>query len=1219
MQRRQTRRRARRQAQRQAPRSPYQQLRKARALTPSGGQRNVGPRYGPGRRGPQRIVTYGTGEVDVISQRKYRQQRASQRLRAREEARRGKPARAKVREDRFKPVQVAGLDVGKAVSKLAAPGTPLAAFGPQSKGTNIARGVTSMPFHVAKATIESPEKVIPATLKTAQETVVNIPSSAVQTVKHPQQAAEQALKDVKRRYGPAVAGRPEQVQQRIKREGAFAEVAEIAGVGAGASRLVARAVKTTKRGRRYMDRSPAREAAGTSIRVGQRRRKGIVGQSLHRSRRRKQRREAEKLYRRADAEAQNKRPEKAAELREKALKKDPRRASEKQIRQRYDQREDLAERRRRVHRGQTLKKSKQALDKKHADVQLLLAQKIIKPNRESLQRYHDDLEKESQGDMTDAQRVASERTRKQLRQALDAEAKGKLDLDDLNTKADDYSRVVRPLQDELGERRIFAPDQIHMARLIPYAVREMDAKWRAPEQVTRAIKEGPPPGTGWRKTSQRGGNAIYTRTGRIERHGRALKPREVEAHMRQNGVDPDTVAFVSQAPRAKGAKAYYGAWQSYGARGIAAQTRTGEATRKGMFDLDQEAGMANAAAMQTARDMHNEYAGMLGEFGLREGGKQKIKTFKNGQEAQAYLDNLALQSPEAGGKLTAAAHTWRPVPLRPLFGKREQSDALLGQANDTMATQASRGMAEGVADALNGTGQGRYALVLDDAADQMTKHMKLLAPTGASRAIHQASRLFRETVLTTTITWPAGNIVEGLLRAGVAGVTPSDVRFAKHVHKKLAELDPEMAEEFKIKVGQGNFGVEDMRAIRMTADKFSDNRMLSQIARTLAATRRAPGPKQMADIWGLYTKANFGINGWAEHWVKMGIAGRGLREMNPKLRFFAKVSDNRLKNFSKAVEEGAQGLRNTNAQADLADFVRDAYGRYEAFTPSQRYILSTYTPFAAWIANSVKFLTVTMPRDHPVMSSILLANSRAWEEWRENEGLTLLPGFLAGALPRGPEAVTNLARYTPFSLVGDPVENMAGALLPQVQPIYTALRHGLDWKGAPIGEHERGDDVPAGDRLAESFRSLASSMVPGVNPIKKAVKKGPLSLVNPFPAQKRQHPDITRAFNEIEAIEKAKEQIKKQHPKVSADEPTPRYARLHARERKANVRLHKVSKGEYGETYKEPYEHAPAGTGGTGGGGGGGGFWGDGGSTPTVRPKKEKQPAGGGGGGFWKD
>lgn len=1060
------------------------------------------------------------------------------------------------------------LELGTA-SALRSIGVPIPATKESAKTTR----VLSSPYQVARATAEDPKAVGKATLKGAKDTVVNIPASAVKTVTDPKGAVEGIAKDYKRRYGPLIEGKPEKFRKRIKKEGATAEILDATAVGTGGSRLLAGTLKKTARGRRVMRDLPDQTAPGTTIRTRRRASKGAVGQSIRKYREQKRTKKAQEGYRKADeARARGVDESEVRALKREAAQKDPRRVPEKEIRRRYDEREDLAERRRRGHRSDVLKGTKKAQEggkkkrklarrkgknsEREQSAGLLAAQGIGR-SRESVRKYLDDIREEAKTLASPAKVAANKRLQTRLEAILKDD---KIDFAKVRQAADDYAAVAGPLQAELVERRIVNAKQAQMAKLIPYAVREMGAKWNAGAK-------------------------------RLELDGRSLKAREIEAHMRQNGIDPAKIAFVSQAPGVKGPGAYYKSWQQ--PKGIGSAKRTGEATRKGTFDIDPEAGRANIASMQSLRDAHNEYAEFVKEFGYRGGGKT-IKTFKTKREADQFIRDLAESPAEKGGKLTPATYEWRAVPVSPQFGKHAQGEALLDQVNDILDDGRSLSATEAVETALKGgDSKGRYVLVLDAAADQQMKHIRQLNPTAAGRVFRQGSRLFRGAVLTTSTSWPTGNIIEGLVRAGVRRAGPADARFARRVAQELEKMDPDMAAEFRHRVSQGHFGIEDVQAVHMTAEHFRDSAKLGKLAQLLGAMRRTPGPKQVADFWTTYTKIIFGSNGLIEHHVKQAMAGQAMKDLL--------LSERQITNWGKAIEEAARGLRNTNAQIEIARDVRRAYGKYEAFSPSQRFIISHFTPFAAWALNAAYFLTWVLPKDHPILTAVAAANARAWEEWRKDEALNLLPGFLQGASPtKG--GLRRIGRYTPFALAGNPTETAGRLVLPQFSGAILATM-GVDWKLKPLAGKENAFDVTEGERLAGVGAALAGSFVPGLNPIRKVMKDG-LEGLDPFAPVNRQAPAVTKAFHELDKIKAAKDEFPK---KVTASNPTPEYAKLHRRERALNEKLFKLSKGQYGHHYKTPYNP-----------GGSGGFF-DGARDEESNDFFHRQKDSSSGGGFFSD
>ncbi len=1115
--------------------TPHQQLKRSGELDKKGRQKNAGP---PRKaREKNRIVRTSKG-TKLIPLPKYRRMVRKQKreLAARKRLYAGSQYaddKLSPRDKRLAPVKVAGFSVDAAVADL-----DRRVFPKGNPGLNLAK----MPVQVARATVEDPGGVAKGTGKALKETIVNIPSAAVQTVKDPEKALKQIGADYKRRYGPLLEGDTKKFRERLKKEGALSELADVAGVAGTGSRVAAAAGKVTKR--KVMRDRPDQVAPGTTIRNRRPARRGLLSQVARKGVDRHKLARAQSKYRKADVEDATGNVDRARELRAAGARKDPRRVSEREVRRRYDEREDLAERRRRENRTKVLRDADTALSgrkhgkrtkrlvrrtrsKNEATAGLLVAQRVVKPDRKSVASYLEDVKREATGDLTKAQKSANRRLQRRLTNILDDK---KLDYSKLQKIADDYAEVTAPLQKELVARGVLDPNQEQMAKLIPYAVREMGAKWN-PEAK------------------------------RLEKQGRSVKAREIEAHMRQNGVDPEKVAFVSQAPKVKGPGSYYKSFQR--PQGVGSQRRTGEATRKGTMDVDAEVGRANAASMQGLRDAHNEYSEFVKEFGYR-AGSDKVQTFKTGKEADRAIADMASQSPEQGGKLTASTYGWRAVPLNPPFGKKSQADTLLDQANDLTADGRSTSSVEAVESALKGEGSGDYALVLDDAADQMGKHMRQLNPAPAAAAMRQVGRQFSSTVLTTSTTWPAGNIIEGLTRAGVAKAGPADVLFYRQVHKRLEKLDPAMAAELEHRMSQGHFGLADMRAIHTTTDSFKGSPTLQGVARALGTVRRTPGAKQVADVWTAYTRTVFGLNGLLEKQIKTAMAGQAMRELL--------ATEGQLRHWKRSVEQAAQGLKNTNDQVQVARWVRRAYGKYEAFSPSERFIVTNFTPFAMWAINATKFLSATLPKDHPVLSAVLVSNTKAWEGWRKDEALNLAPGYMQGAIPTGDgKGLMRVARYTPFGLAGDPLGTSGGLLLPQFSGALSAMK-GLDWKGEPLADKERVSDVTDGERISGAMEALAGSFMPGLAPRKKVKDKGVKGALNPFEPSPRQPPGITKAYEGLKQIEAGKDAIKKKHPDVSSSDPTPEYEKLHRRERKLKERIFRLSKGEYGTKYKEPYE-----------------------------------------------
>jgi hypothetical protein len=185
-----------------------------------------------------------------------------------------------------------------------------------------------------------------------------------------------------------------------------------------------------------------------------------------------------------------------------------------------------------------------------------------------------------------------------------------------------------------------------------------------------------------------------------------------------------------------------------------------------------------------------------------------------------------------------------------------------------------------------------------------------------------------------------------------------------------------------------------------------------------------------------------------------------------------------LKTSQRAIDQAAEGLRNTQAQVDLARAVDRAYGRYSKFNPAMRRALILYTPFVAWTFNAFEFLTGVLPRDHPALASLVASASQASEQWRKDHGLTpfekgRVPDFLQGSIPLSGDAKLRISRYTPFRLAGDPLGTAAGSILPQASSMIAAAK-GQDWTGRPLKDPTGSPSIPLLSQ-AQSYSTAAGS------------------------------------------------------------------------------------------------------------------------------------------------
>jgi hypothetical protein len=257
-------------------------------------------------------------------------------------------------------------------------------------------------------------------------------------------------------------------------------------------------------------------------------------------------------------------------------------------------------------------------------------------------------------------------------------------------------------------------------------------------------------------------------------------------------------------------------------------------------------------------------------------------------------------------------------------------------------------------------GDGPWAAVPAEWAQRIADHAEVYR--SSSPTLRALTGLFRNTVLPTSLPWIFGNVSEAAIRTAIHNPRIArDVIFYRRTLKAIEAVDPEEASRIRDMLGTGHFGMSEISDTYTSLAQFSNSR-LRPVAKALAVARRTHGPKQVADAYAKFTDWVFHTaNQGVETPFREAIAGAHLRGVFGD-RAIGRIS-------AQAVEDAANGLRNTNAQVRMADEVRRAYGQYEAFSPGQRKFIVLYSPFAAWSLNAMKFLAVVLPKDHPVLTA----------------------------------------------------------------------------------------------------------------------------------------------------------------------------------------------------------------------------------------------------------
>lgn len=379
---------------------------------------------------------------------------------------------------------------------------------------------------------------------------------------------------------------------------------------------------------------------------------------------------------------------------------------------------------------------------------------------------------------------------------------------------------------------------------------------------------------------------------------------------------------------------------------------------------------------------------------------------------------------------------------------------------------------------------GEYSLIPKTAWDRLKAHESKV--DAQHPLLRGAGAQWRRNVLAFSPRWFFGNMLEAGLRSVIAHAGPTSYLSAKRYLKNMPE---DLRQQLEARTtGGGNYTqaarIVEHSHIRRTGED------LGRMARALHALRHTPGPKQLADLYGAYTNIVFrSLNGRLETQFQTAMLGKALRD-HP-------LMSRRVLTLSKeAVREAAEGLRNTDVQAELGRLVDDMYGRYGKFSPGLQGAIANYTPFIAWTLNATNFLFRVLPRDHPVLTGLLASANVASEKWRREHKLFLdffsskrsAPGWLLGSIPGKGDSHLRLSRYTPFGLLdneGAPIiGQLEGLLLPQLNEM-NLNANGKDWMDKPLSDNPSGarDTIAAVASFIEG-QVPAASLVTGIAGIK---------------------------------------------------------------------------------------------------------------------------------------
>lgn len=936
-------------------------------------------------------------------------------------------------------------------------------------------------------------------MQRAARDVVNFPAQAIPSLYVPAAAGVEAARGDSSRLNEVIEGIKTQDPVYAALTGDFSRAAELASehpgytalevyglkgaVGRGVGRIVRGVGRVTGRPTFADTRTrPNATVPGTRLEQERSYSRDVFTKGAQVVGDRRGARQADRLRREADAvEATD--PEAAVDLRRRANVKDPERMSERQVGKRVDLYEQASERRRQRETAVIDKRLTRILRESGDDEAALsvVAQGIAKADPKDLKAYRDELAAAGSKLKDASKRAANAKLVAALDRSLKRADKDPEHARKVAEAAQAFAREVdEPLDRVLTGLGVIDPERAARAKLIPYAARNMgavklDAHWR--DTDGRIVSDAEVEHV--RRTQGADtADALFTRVGdhmaipdRRQPSGyRFVSDDEIRAHMRDPDkgpglVDPDDVSYISQRPSAKTAGDYYRS--SYREPTVGASRRTERGTVEGTFAGDPEAMRARALRSANMAVTADNFRGFLRENAAVDA------------DGKPYLPRTYADAEGVARSLRQSTGTeWQVVRARPFGASRDQFDAMLDKMGDGLPdARAVDDFRTAMEAALEGKGgDGPFVVIPRAAASRMQQHLRTLGPSDFGKFARAGRSAFTRTVLSTSPGPTFGNAAEGVFRSVL---NRSGLLSQVTARRVLRLMDPDDANALLDRAVPGG-NVTLMTSRRHFAPEQLQEGVGRRMVARYQAAKRLPVGKQAVGAWQLWTHFVFDVlNGKTERFFQLGHLGKAIRDSGL-------MTEGTLRLSNGAMKQAAEGLRNTHAQARMADAVYDAYGKYNGFSPSTRVAIAEYTPFLAWYGSSWNFLVRVLPRDHPTLLAITASMQQVTEDWRKGQGLDLfmrgddrLPGWLQGTIDTGGSFGRVKATYnTPFGAFTDPTDATAGLVLPQIRGVIDAFE-GRDWKGKRL-RNKDGSEYDPLQRATFAFKEFVRASVPAV-------------------------------------------------------------------------------------------------------------------------------------------
>ena len=287
---------------------------------------------------------------------------------------------------------------------------------------------------------------------------------------------------------------------------------------------------------------------------------------------------------------------------------------------------------------------------------------------------------------------------------------------------------------------------------------------------------------------------------------------------------------------------------------------------------------------------------------------------------------------------------------------------------------------------------------------------------------------FRRTVLPFSPRWLGGNVVEAVLRSGIAGVTPAHARAYANVLTRLMLRDEQWAQQYRVNTEGGL-----MAGSQLNMEIKTDRTLQIERNKALNAVRQVVVKP---------TDAMFRFNKAFEDAFQRAAAGK---QAVGSMQDFTNSWGKAIRAQKEAVEVLLESFDKNPAKAyaffdDAARYTNDTLGKYNQFSPGMRLAIQGYAPFMAWYINCLRLFAYTLPVKHPVLTAMIAASVKAIDQDLKDQTKDAPSKALTFGVPLGDKKILDVARITPIGVAAEPAKVLSKEFVPVISGPYQIMQ-----------------------------------------------------------------------------------------------------------------------------------------------------------------------------------